>query len=154
MKELKPGDSTTYTVDGKILVVEPIPFGKLKKIIQIIARVSKAFDKKAIEEDLLNIVPKLVEEYVGEIVPLLFDLKKHPFLTPEWVDDNLTVPTMKAIVVDAITINSLDHFFYKTVRPAPTVAKERELGETNPTPSASTGSTTSSDSPTVGGPKT
>lgn len=150
MSELKPGDTKEFQVGDKTLVVEAIPFGKLKKVIRLIAEISKQFDSKELQADILNIVPKIVEQYVEEFIPLLFDAGKHPFLTKEWVDDNLTIPVMKNVIISAITINGLGDFFVKTVKaPAPKTVQPPSSG-TSSTPSESSGSTTLSDSPTDG----
>jgi len=150
MQELKPGDTKEFKVGDKTLVVEAIPFGKLKKVIRLIAEVSKQFDSKELQEDILNIVPTIVERYVEEFIPLLFSAEKHPFLTKEWVDDNLTIPVVKDVLISAITINGLGDFFAKTVKaPAPKTVQPQSSG-TSSIPSESIGSTTPSDSPTDG----
>lgn len=156
MTELKAGDTKTFDIGGEKLTVGPIPFGRLKRIVKLVADASATFEKKDLQDDLLKIVPKLLEEKVYEFVPLILDPKAHPFLTQTWIDENLTIPTIKEIIVTAITVNALGDFFNKTVtRKAPLTVEEKAellkdpLGTTE-TPSASTGSITSSDSPTDG----
>lgn len=158
MSELKAGDTKTFEVGGEKLIVGPIPFGRLKIIIRLVADVSSKFEKKEVQDDLFAIVPKLVEEYVDEFIPTLFDKKTHPFLTKEWIENNLTIPLVKEIIVTAITVNALGDFFAKTVKVPATLTVEQKAeaqkkpSETIQTPSGNTGSITSSDSPTGGVP--
>jgi hypothetical protein len=148
MQQPKAGEAVTFTVGGNDIIVEAIPFGKLKKVIKIIADVSKKFDPKTVQEDILTLVPTVVEEYVDDLVPLLFDGAKHPFLTKDWINENLTIPKTKEIIVASIAVNGLGDFFVKTAKaPAP---KPSEESGTSQTLSESSGSITSSDSPTDG----
>lgn len=149
MKELRPGDTKTFEIGGHTLAVAPLPFGKLKKLIRMVADVSARFEKKEVQDNLLTIVPALVEEYVEQFIPLLFDRASQPFLTKEWIEDNITVPMIKEIIVAAIQVNALGDFFNKTAK-APAPLPVEESGTTNSTLSEKSGSTTSSDSPTVG----
>ncbi len=153
MNELKAGDSTSFQIGEWKLEVEPMPFGKLKKLVKIVASAAKKLAPGALKDDLLSVVPALVEEYIADCIPLLFDDKKHPFLNEQWIDDHMTVPKLKEILIAAVTVNGLGDFFLKTVRrPAPTTVAEDSSGTTE-TPSESIGSTTSSGSPTDGAPK-
>lgn len=154
MSVYKAGDTKDFKVGAQTLVVEPLPLGRLKKIIKIIADIGSKLDKKAIADDMLTIVPTMVEGYIDQIIPLLFTKERHPFLTGEWIDDNLTVPLMKEILVTAIAVNGLGDFFLKTAKAPAPVAVEQESGKTTETSSEKSGSTTSSGSPTDGGPKT
>lgn len=154
MSTLKAGDVKKYDVAGVTLFVEAIPLGKLKKIIKIIVDIGVKFDKKALADDFLTIVPDMVASYIDQLIPLLFIKDKHPFLTQDWVDENLTVPVMKQILVDAITVNGLGDFFLKTVKgPAPKPVDESGSSTTE-TSSEKSGSITSSESPTDGDLKT
>lgn len=153
MNDLKAGDTKAFDVGDKTLTVEPMPFGKLKKLVKIVAGAAKKLDPRALTEDLLTVVPSLVEEYLGECIPLLFDSKTHPFLTPDWIDDNMTVPKLKEILIAAVTVNGLQDFFLKTVRPPAPKAVEG-LSGTPEILSENIGSTISSASPMDGGPKT
>lgn len=153
---LKAGDTKEFKFGTDILIVEPIPLGVLKKIIKIIADAGATFDKKTINDDFLNVVPKLVESYIDTLIPLLFVKAKHPFLTTEWIDDNLTVPTMKDILMAAIAVNGLGDFFLRTVKaPAPVTVPDAASGTPKTeTSSEKSGSITSSESPTDGDLKT
>jgi len=151
---LKAGDTKEFKIGEQTLVVEPLPLGRLKKIIKIIADIGQKFDKKAIADDLLTVVPAMVEGYIDQMIPLLFTKERHPFLTTEWIDDNLTVPIMKEILVTAITINGLGDFFLKTAKAPAPVAVEASGDRTTETSSEKSGSTTSLESPTDGALKT
>lgn len=149
MPELKAGDTKTFEIGGQKLIVEALPYGNLKKIIRIVTKVASELGSKNASLDLLAVVPKLTEEYLDEMIPLLFRKTEHPFLTHEWVDDNLTIPTMKEIILAAIAVNGLSDFFAKTVKAR---APEAVLPQsaTTPTPPENPGSTISSGLPTDG----
>lgn len=151
--DLKAGQTAEFPLGDKTLVVEPIPFGRLKKIIRIIAEVSGKVDKKKLSEDFLSVVPPLLDGYIDEFIPLLFSSSKHPFVTKEWIEDNLTIPVTRQIIVAAIQVNGLGDFFGKTARPLASKAVSEENG-TSSIRSESIGSITSSDSPMDGAPKT
>jgi len=132
---LKPGDTKTFTVGGKDLVVEPVSYGNLKKIIKIISRAAES----ASGDNVLKIAD-LFGTYVDEFVPLLFSKSKHPWLDTAWVDDNLTVPIMKEIVEAAIAVNGVKDFLAKR-GPTP---EAKTPSPTPATPLESTSSTTPS----------
>jgi hypothetical protein len=153
MSELKAGQTTTFDIEGQTLTVEPIPYGNLKKILRIVTEAAGKLGKQQLGDNFLAVVPTIFEEYLDQFIPLLFKKAKHPFLTKEWYEDNLTIPQMKEIMLAAIAVNGLQDFFDKTVK-APAPAAVPSSSGTTPILPESSGSTISSDSPTDGGPKT
>jgi hypothetical protein len=149
----KVGETREFKVGDKVLIVEPIPYGNLKKIIKLVAEASVKLDPKQFKDDYMMVVPVLIQDYVDQIVPLLFRRTAHEFMTQDWVDENLTVPTLKSILIDALYVNGLSDFFLKTVKvPAPAAVASPSGTETPQSQTGNSGSTTSSDSPTDGGP--
>lgn len=150
MSELKSGDKKTFEVGDQKLIVEPIPYGRLKRLIRLVAEVTKHFDSKEVKDNLLVIVPKIVDEYVDDFIPDLFNPKTHTFLTKEWIEENMTIPVTKEIVIAAMTVNGLADFFVK--KPL-TAASPESLPAGSPsqaTPSENTRSTTPQGLPTDG----
>lgn len=144
MSELKAGDSLDFKVGDKTLTVEPLPYGNLKKILRMAFGIAKE-----ISAGELTTVPDLMDKYMAQVLPLLFRGERYSFITAEWIDDNLTVPTIRKIVEAAVVSNGLQDFFAKAglttngkVPPIPTI------------PSESSGSIISAGSPTDGVPKT
>jgi len=147
MSELKAGGTAEFTVAGQTLVLEPIPYGQLKKILRLVLDVSKEA-----AEGKLTFIPDALDKYFPEIIPLLFIKNKYPFINAVWIDDNMTVPTLRGIMESAIIINGLQDFFGKAFggtlkvdtlsNPTPTIPPEKD------------GSIISSDSAMAGGPKT
>lgn len=150
MSELKAGDTKTFELAGVTLIVEPIPYGRLKKLIRLLSEVSKSFAPGILKDDFLMIVPKVVEEYVDQFIPQLFDLRKHPFLTKEWVEENMTIPMTKDVIVAAIAINGLGDFFVKQVKQKPAVDPALLESNERTIPSGNSPSTMPQDSPTGG----
>lgn len=146
MSEVKSGGSRTFEIGGQKLIVEPIPFGTLKKLLKIVMEVMER--GKAGDREVLSI-PALLEHYGDQAIPLLFHKSKHPFLTKEWIDDNMTVPDLKEIIETTIKVNGLDSFFGKTATRSATeaVPPESAIPEIRP---ENTGSTISSGSATDG----
>lgn len=155
----KSGETMKYEVGGKTLVLEPITYGRLKKLLALMANV---WDEamKAAAGDTVAFVRKctdLVQENMGAIFPLLFDPTKHDFMNEAWLDNNLTIPLAKQIVEDAIKVNELEDFFRQRGllgkgEPAAPAREVRSLTER--TPSEAAGPTTSSERHTDGAPKT
>ena len=146
MSELKAGGTHTFTVGDYQLVVEPIPYGNMKKIIRIIMDVVEKTNKAG--DNTVLSIPVLFETYLDQFVPLLFKPSKHPFLNKEWIDNNLTIPDMREIVEAAIAVNGLGDFFGKS-------KATKANGETPsmtipPIPPGNSGSTISSASLTDG----
>jgi hypothetical protein len=150
MSELKAGDSQTLTVAGQTLTIEPLPFGQIKKVTQMIFHMAQEVNaKKAVAQDILLALPEIVEKYIDDFVPMLFRKGTHAFLTKEWVNENLTVPQLRLIVEASIKVNGLEDFFPKgAAGPA-----NGNLPASAP-PLATVGSITSSGSVTDGGLKT
>lgn len=141
--ELKPGGQKDFTVGGETLHVRPIPYGNLKKILRMVFELSGSFAEKSPKN-----IPDVLDSYLDNVFPLMFKAADHPFLTKEWVENNVDIPTMREIVDAAILVNGIKDFLPKGASPAAPV-------NASPTPTIqqeSRGSTTSSDSPTDGGP--
>jgi hypothetical protein len=155
--DLKPGDSRTHEVDGQALVVEPIPYGNLKKLVRIIMEAQTKVDAERKKEGWQATVPVLVEQYADQVIPLLFPAKKHPFLTTEWLEDNLTIPLFIKILIDAAMVNGLGDFFLERLRAVESQQRPPQADPDSNAPAngpGNTTSTTSSDSPTDGVPAT
>lgn len=132
---LKPGDTKVFKVGDKELVVEPVKYGSLKKIIKIISKAAESASGDSVIK-----IADLFGTYVDEFVPLLFSKAKHPWLDNAWVDDNLTVPLMKEIVEAAIAVNGVKDFLAKGGQ----MPEARTTSPTPATPLESTSSTTPS----------
>jgi hypothetical protein len=153
MSTPKVGDTKEIRIAEETLVIEPMTYGNLKKIIKIVAEAGTKLDPKTFKDDYLTVVPVLVQGYVDNVIPLLFKKSKHPFLNQDWIDENMTVPLLKEILVDALYVNGLSDFFLKTAKAPAPEAVQRPSG-TAQSPTGSSGSITSLDSRTAGSPET
>lgn len=151
MSELKAGDSLDFKIGDKTLTVGPVPYGQIKKILRIAFTIGGDIKgAQAGSKDVLSVLPVMMEKYISELIPLLFRPGGYSFLTPAWIDENMSVPQMRMIVETAMKVNGLEDFF------APPKATVTGNGR-EPTPTILTespGSTTTLDSPTAGAPKT
>jgi hypothetical protein len=145
MTELKSGDSLDFTVSDKTLTIEPVPYGNIKKVIRI------AFDvSKEITAGKLSSIPEAIDKNLTTVLPLMFKKDRYPFLTAEWVEDNMTVPVLRKMLEAAVVVNGLQDFFDK----AAGKPKSNGSPSTLPIPPEKDGSTTSADLVTDGAPKT
>lgn len=142
MPQDKPGDVVTFEIDGQKLIVEPIPFGNLKKLLKLMNEMSEK--GKAGDTQVLSI-PSLLENYADPVIPLLFKAAKHPFLTKEWIDEHLTVPILKDILQAASAVNGFPDFLGNRGAPANGGSPKESEGA-----SENSGSTMPSGSPTAG----
>lgn len=120
---LNPGDRYEYQIADQKLIIEPIPYGRLKKLMRIVFSVMNKFGKE--EANVMMSIPQLFEDNIGELVALMFDNKKHKFLTKEWIDDNVTIVDMRRITEAAMKVNGLQDFLGKMGakgKPAPMTA--------------------------------
>lgn len=124
-KEVKAGDSIDFTIGEKVLTVEAVPYGNVKKIFKIVVEGLDAMSKETGEPALMK-VPKIMEEKVGGLLPLLFRKDKYEFMTAEWIDDNLTLNDIRGIMETAIKVNGLEDFFTKVGGRFPTAPKAVE----------------------------
>ena len=154
---LKAGGEKTYQIGGQTLHLTAMPYGRLKKILAIVAEVfdDLTTDQKQNTAEVMRKMVDVIGKRVTTIFPLLFDPKTHPFINAEWIEDNLTVPAAQEIAEDAMLINGLNDFF-KTggaKKPASPPLETGELVEKEApiTTSASLGSTIFVESPMVGG---
>lgn len=124
---LKQGDTVDYRVGDNVLILAPIPYGQLKKINKIVFGAINQIGNLEPKEVIIKL-PELFEENLGELITLMFKKKKHPFLTPEWIDENLTLVDIREIVEKAIVINGLKDFLEKMgvgeIKPATPVSLE------------------------------
>jgi hypothetical protein len=111
-KEIKAGDQVELWVNEKTLIIEAVPYGNIKKVFKIVFEAISDMGKETGEAALLK-VPRIMEERVSAILPLLFKTGKYDFLTDEWIDDNLTINDIRKIIETAIKVNGLEDFFAK-----------------------------------------
>jgi hypothetical protein len=108
MSELKAGDQKVFEVGDKTLTIEPVPYGNVKKIFRIIG---SAMTDITAGKNAVTDIPDTIDKYMPEFFPLLFRKGTHDFVTTEWIEDNLTIMTMKEILETAIKVNGLEDFF-------------------------------------------
>ena len=162
--EAKLGGRVSYKVDDKTLILEPIPFKRLSKLLTSVVGLIKEFSSKQemSNEDYLERLPGLVEDHGMKILPLLFSPKKHAFINKEWIEENMTLPVVVDIFKQTIVINGLQDFLGKKAVEAgvatppvePTKPVEPRSVTMTEIPPVLPGSTTSSALPTSGQSKT
>jgi hypothetical protein len=149
-QDLKAGDTVEFQADGKTLILEPIPYGRLKKVLTMVMEaiqdVSKGKDMD--KDEIGKVMPNILMDHAAKILPLLFDLRKHPYLTDVWLENNMTIPLVTDVIKKAIIINGLTDFFGKLGAQPTAPQVERPLSETPvstpATPLEPSGRTTSS----------
>lgn len=110
--ELTVGSSTTYEIGGKTVTLAPAALGKIKRALNGLTDSNvDVFDR------LRNTVAELLAN------------GKNDFATPEWIEENVTMPDATRIVSDARVINGLGEngFFGKG-----STTQTRELEEGKP----------------------
>lgn len=122
-EELKAGDSVEFKIGGKVLVVEPIPYGNVKKVFKIVFGVIEKLTDKTDETAVMR-VPKILEENINLFLPLLFKKGKYDFLNDAWIDDNMTLNDIRKIIEAAVKVNGLEDFFAKMGSQKPAVPQE------------------------------
>ncbi len=141
MSELKAGESIDFAVGDKTLTIGPVPYGNLKKLL----RMMLAFSGEAKLTDVKNITD-ILDKYVAQILPLMFPVGKYDFINEQWIEDTMTVPTMRKMLEAFIVANGLQDFFEQLVGRKLTPASDpRPM-----TPPEKDGSTISAGSPTDG----
>lgn len=127
--EIKPGQTVEMRVGDKTIAIEPVPFGNVKKVFRIIAETIGDFSKEQ-EEAIIMRVPRIMEEKVGVILPLLFWPGKYPFINQDFIDNHLTVIDIRKIVETAIVVNGFTDFLAKLgnrLTPAPQASEEPSI---------------------------
>ena len=147
MSELKAGESIDFQVGDKTLTIEAVPYGNIKKIIRLAFSASKDISSGELKA---STIPDMVDKNLFAILPLLFTNGRYPFLTPEWIEDNMTVPKIRKMMEAAIVVNGLEDFFGKALGKMPANGNP----PTPQTPPEKVGSITSAGSLTDGDPKT
>jgi len=139
MSDLKAGDSLDFKIGDKTLTIEPVPYGQVKKAMRIMFQASKDITAGA-----LMSIPELVDKYMNQVMPLMFKAGRFPFLTQDWLENEVTVPVLRKMLEAAIVVNGLEDFF----------GKKAGNGVGGTILPANTGSTTSSALPMDGDSKT
>ena len=132
--EVKAGAAIDFQIGDKTITVEPVPFGNVKKLFRIVGETIGDMTKENGEAVFLK-VPRIMEEKVGIILPLLFRDGRYDFLTQDWIDEHLTVIDIRSIIETAIKVNGFDDFFAKQGSrfPAPPQAVAAEISTVKPT---------------------
>lgn len=134
---LKPGDTHEITIGNQKLYVVPIPWGRLKKLLAEIVSAMEQFSSLDTQTPakVAQAVSGIVDEGYARLLPLIFPKDIYPFISPEWVENNVTLPIAKEVFLSTIKVNGLEDFLQPKVVAAPRVpVEERPLQETaNPT---------------------
>ena len=122
--ELKMGGTKEFKVGDHTLILEPIPYGRLKTVMtKLMAGVTALAGTKDMgDAEIAAKMPEVIMNQMEAILPLLFNPKKHPFLNNDWLQNNITLPLIMEIATDAIKVNGLMDFFAKlkaAQQPAP-----------------------------------
>jgi len=115
MKVSKSGDTVTYPIGGKELILSPMPWGNLKKVFTMVSE-SAAVISGQITNDpqkFMKWISSLLETQADDLLLLLFDKKKNEFLNKEWIEENLTLNSIQQIIADAIMVNGVKDFLSK-----------------------------------------
>jgi len=107
--QLKAGQTVEMNIGGKVLVLEPIPYGRLKKLFKIVFGVIGKISTME-QKNVMESLPDIFEENLESFCELAFDPKKHDFLTPEWVEENLTLLHIREISETLIAVNGIKDF--------------------------------------------
>ncbi len=127
----KPGVKIDYVIGGETLIIEPRPYGRLSALADLILG-SMANIGKMESKEIMVSLPKILNDKLPEIMALLFDERKHGFLSnTSWIEDNLTFYDMKEIFYIFIKVNGLEDFLGKLFPGMKKQAEEqtRELQE-------------------------
>lgn len=90
-KELKVGDTATYDIAGKKVVLKPVTLGKMKKAVE-------AFKRK--DGDTFEMMQEHLFEVLGN--------GENAFATREWISNNVTMPQATKIISDMRIVNGLE----------------------------------------------
>jgi len=131
-KEIKAGDAIDFKIGDKTLTVEAVPYGNVKKLFKIVFEAIQDMSTDTGEAALMK-VPRIMEEKVSAILPLVFRKDRYDFLTAEWIDDNLTINDIRGIIETAIKVNGLEDFFAKMGNKFPGQQKPVEDSLVKPT---------------------
>ncbi|MBI4396328.1 MAG: hypothetical protein HY548_04475 [Elusimicrobia bacterium] len=115
MEEVKQAFSAEpirYHVGGKELVLEPMPFKRFKKALAVVMGGLQDLEgfSTASGLDAVRRLPDILVGKVNELMPILFAGEQHTFITPDWVEENLSLPLAQRILVDAVRINGVTDF--------------------------------------------
>ena len=114
MSKYKPGDEVTYEIGGKKLILTAMKWGRLKKAMKLITENMAILSDPEVSSKPVKIMAwasSLIETHSDIVFPLLLDIKLNPFMTSEWVDENLSLTDIRKIVLDAIEVNGVGDFF-------------------------------------------
>lgn len=131
-KEIKAGEAVDFEIGDKTLTVEAVPYGNVKKIFKIVFDAIKEMGESQDETALIK-VPRIMEEKVTLLLPLLFRKDRYDFLTDEWIDENMTINDIRGIIETAIKVNGLEDFFAKMGNRLPNPASPVEDSRVKPT---------------------
>jgi hypothetical protein len=128
----RAGDTVRIEINGCNLVLSPMPYGKLKRVMKLFFSNMENITKI----EAKDVVPAIIEMFdskLDELIDLVFDKEKNPFLNREWYENNVTLPHMKRIIETLIIINDVNKSFFGqrggTPTPPPPVQPELNLAE-------------------------
>lgn len=115
----RAGDTVKMEINGCNLILAPMPYGKLKKVMKLFFSNMELVTKI----DAKDVVPAIIEmfdEKLDELIELAFDKEKNPFLNRDWYENNVTFPHMKRIIETLVIINDVNKSFFGNRRESQT----------------------------------
>jgi len=107
--QLKPGDIVKMEVGGETLILEPIPYGRLKKLFKIVFGVINEISSME-QKNVMFAIPDIFEKNLPEFCELSFNPKTHAFITEEWIEENLTILHIRQIAETLMEVNGIKDF--------------------------------------------
>lgn len=100
----------TFKVAGHELTLRPLRLKELKRLLKIIESTMKEFQGFGAETPMGE-VAEIVVGKNNDFMSFLFPKEKYDFMCPEFIEDNFTMPMVRAIVTSVLEMNGLKDFF-------------------------------------------
>lgn len=113
--DLKTGETTSYKIGGKTVVLKPVTLGKMKKAVMV-------FQKKG-SDTFDMMIDHLVE---------ILNNGENSFANRQWLEDNVTLPQANQIISDMRKVNGMGSENFQNGA-AKSPSEVRDLTEKAPT---------------------
>lgn len=100
-----------FTIAGQTLALRPLTNKRLREFARGIEESLSSVTNEKGEPKSFSAVMNTMMDATPRLIRILFPGDEHAFLTPEFVDEHLTIPMLRKMLEHTVRINQLDELF-------------------------------------------
>ena len=97
-------------IGGKTLTIAPLKLKSFRRFIGTIDEGLKSIQRIDPKSSNMQVVDALLK-CAGAILSVLFPIDEYPFMTEEFIEENVSIPIMREILEQSVIVNKIEDLF-------------------------------------------